>query len=191
MTAGSTIVEVQHPPKEPTFSSSRILSKIARSPTANRKHRPVPSGGSGSDSTSISSDPNSRPPTQGASHSRLNAPRPSFQRQISAPDTSVFLKEEVEGPRHFSDATGQVAQQAKAMLHKQPSSAGTMSPPKSSTPVGERASSNMYTVPLLSEHYADHRPSTGTQQGATHYMFQQLQELSNKRIATLVYMRKA
>lgn len=184
MTTGPTLTEIplpQIPLKETSVNSSKLLSKTARSPTnSTRRHRPV---------TSNESDdlPEPLPVTQGAIHSRRNQPRPGFQRQISAPDTFVPpLARAEEEIKHHSDATGLAAQQAKAMLSQQPLHT---SQPSIATPSTKgSASTSMFSAPLVSEHYPHHLNSNGV--NGVNYMYQQLYELSQKRIATLQYMRK-
>lgn len=190
MTTGPTLTEIQLPPKEAnatTFSSSRLLSKIARSPTSSRKHKPTLSQG-------LDTLPDLLPPgtaqAKAALHSRRNQPRPGFQRQISAPDASVLRRQEEQAhePRHYSDATGETGAQARAMLAR---------PPPANLPLhtGTTVSGNgiaqasMFSVPLVSEYYFTQQIASGPT--AIHYMYQQLHELSQKRIATLQYMRKA
>lgn len=182
MTTGPALTEVplpQIPSKESGLNSNRLLSKIARSPTSSRRHRPVPS----QESDGV---PESLPVTQGAAHSRRNQPRPAFQRQISAPDTFVPpLARAEEEIKHHSDATGLAAQQAKAMLNQQPLHS---SHPSNATTSGKgSATGNMFSAPLVSEYYP-HQNNAG--QFAANYMYQQLHELCSKRIATLQYMRK-
>jgi len=101
----------------------------------------------------------------------------------------VLLKEEVSGPRHLSDATGEVAQQAKAMLNRQQQLRLLPLPTSILQPAAGSTQNNMFAVPLHTEYFAESRPTTGIQ--ATHnYMYQHVYETSNKRIATLNYMRK-
>lgn len=182
MTTGPTLTEIpipQIPSKDNTFNSSRLLSKIARSPTSStRRHRPV---------TSDESDglPEPFPVTQGAIHSRRNQPRPAFNRQISAPDTFVPpLARAEEETKHHSDATGLAAQQAKAMLNQQPLHSAQPSIATLSTK--GTATTSMFSAPLVSEYYPQHNNGPN----GVNYLYQQLHELSQKRIATLQYMRR-
>jgi len=190
MSIGATLTEVQLPPKDAnagTFSGSRLLSKIGRSPTSSRRHRPVPSGGSDTLPGLLSFTTSQ---TQAASHSRRNQPRPGFQRQISAPDTSVLHRREEEDrePRHYSDASEEAGAQVRAMLAKPPP---TDRPLHTGTAVYSKgtAAANMFSAPLVSEHYVSQHVAAGPT--AVNYMYQQLHELAQKRIATLQYMRKA
>lgn len=184
MTTGPALTEIQLPPipsKENGFNPNRLVSKITRSPTSNRRHRPVPS-----QESDILPDPS--PVTQGAVHSRRNQPRPAFQRQISAPDTFVSpLARAEEDVRHHSDATGLTAQQAKAMLNQQPllsTLATTATPSAKGTTQG-----SMFSAPLVTEYYTRENSNTGPH--GVNYIYQQLYELSQKRITTLQYMRRA
>lgn len=190
MSIGPTLTEVQLPPKEAnagTFSSGRLLSKITRSPTSSRRHRPVPSQGSDTLSGLVSTGTSQ---TQAASHSRRNQPRPGFPRQISAPDTSVLRqrKEEDREPRHYSDATGEAGAQVRAMLAKPPPADRAL---HTSTSVSSKgtAQGSMFSAPLVSEYYTPQQVAGGST--AISYMYQQLYELAQKRIATLQYMSKA
>lgn len=181
MTTGPVLTEVQLPPKENGFTSSRLLSKIARSPTTSRRHQTVSSQGSDEVADSL-------PITQGAVHSRRPPSRPAFQRQVSAPDTFVPpLARDEDEIKHHSDATGATAQQAKAMLNQQPlhpaSHATTISSAKST------GQGNMSFAPLVSEYYPQQQSVSGP--NGVNYMYQQLYEQSQKRMATLQYMRKA
>lgn len=187
MTTGPALTEVQLAPKEIAFNSSRLLSKIARSPTSSRRHRAAPS----QESDGLSEPP---PATQGAVHSRRNQSRPAFQRQISAPDTSVLpLARDEEEVKHHSDATGATIQQARAMLNQAP----LQSVHHTSATISARgiAQGSMFSAPLVSEHYPQQQSSnsngTGNGPQGVNYMYQQLYELSQKRIATLQYMRRA
>lgn len=184
MTTGPALTEVQLPPipsKENGFTPNRLVSKIARSPTSSRRHRPVPS-----QESDILPDP--LPVTQGAAHSRRNQPRPGFQRQISAPDTFVTpLARAEEDVRHHSDATGLTAQQAKAMLNHQPP-LSALSPP-ATTSVKGASQGSMFSAPLVSEYHPRETSNSGPH--SVNYIYQQLYELSQKRIATLQYMRRA
>lgn len=201
MAAASTLTEVSLPPKEPSsgggssnFSSSRLFSKIGRSPTSSRRHKPTTSQGSGSDTAPDPRPPITTPPiqTQGAQHSKRNQPRPGAQRQISSPDPSALLqlKELPNEAKHHSDATGDTTQQARVLLAKQPSNP----PPQLiGTPVSAKAPvlGNMSLAPLTSEYYFPQQIASNGISVAVNYMYQQLHELSQKRIATLQYMRKA
>ncbi|KAK5956506.1 hypothetical protein OHC33_001991 [Knufia fluminis] len=191
MTTSAALTEVQLPPKEAnnagTFSSSRLLSKIARSPTSSRRHRPVRSQGS---DTLSDLQPAGAVQAQTALHSRRNQPRPGFQRQISAPDTFVLRqrKEEDLEPRHHSDASEETGAQARAMLARPPTANLPLHTGTSVTSKGISQAS-MFSAPLVSEYYVPPQVTGGP--AATSYMYQQLYELSQKRIATLQYMRKA
>lgn len=192
MTTGPTLAEIQLPPKDSNLAStgSRLLSKIARSPTTAHRHRPVPSQGS-------DYLPDTLSPafgyTQGATNSRRNQPRPGFQRQISAPDTSVLrlLPGESVEPKHHSDASAEIALQAKAMLQRQPTN---NAPIHTTTTVSAKglAQASMFSAPLVSEYYVPAGQSAAQNSQVTvNYMYQQLYEMSQKRIATLQYMRRA
>jgi len=192
MTTGPTLTEVQLPPKDAnagTFSSSRLLSKIARSPTTSRRHRPLPSQGSGSD-TLADLLPTGAAQAQATLHSGRNQPRPGFQRQISAPDASVLRqkKEEDHEPRHHSDVTAETGAEARAMLGKIPPASV---PQHTATSVSGKgvAQATMSGAPLVSEYYYPQQVVSGPT--AINYMYQQIHELAQKRIATLGYMRKA
>jgi len=192
MSIGPTLTEVQLPPKEANagaFSSGRLLSKITRSPTSSRRHRPVPSQGSDTLSGLVSTDTSQ---IQAASHSRRNQPRPGFQRQISAPDTSVLRqrKEEDREHRHYSDATGEAGAQVRAMLAKPPLVERALHT-STNTSVSSKgtAQGSMFSAPLVSDYYSPQQVAGGPT--AIGYMYQQLYELAQKRIATLQYMSKA
>lgn len=188
MTTGPALTETQLPPKENSFSSTRLLSKIARSPTTSRRHRPIPSQGS-------DGIPDPLPVTQGAAHSRRNQPRPTFQRQISAPDTSVLplsREEEEEEVKRHSDATGLAAEQAKAMLNSQPLHPQQHNNNNNTTAAAKgNAPATMFSAPLVSEYYPVQHTNPNIGPNGVSYMFQQLHELSQKRIATLQYMKRA
>ncbi|KAK5076472.1 hypothetical protein LTR64_006048 [Lithohypha guttulata] len=192
MTTGPTLTEIQLPPKDSNLAStgSRLLSKIARSPTTAHRHRPVPS--QGSDYLPDTLSPASGY-TQGAINSRRNQPRPGFQRQISAPDTSVLrlLPGKSVEPKHHSDASAEIALQAKAMLQRQPTN---NAPIHTTTTVSAKglAQASMFSAPPVSEYYVPAGQSAAQNSQVTvNYMYQQLYEMSQKRIATLQYMRRA
>ena len=192
MTTGPTLTEVQLPPKDAsagTFSSSRLLSRIARSPTTSRRHKPAPSQGSGSD-TLTDLLPTGPAQAQATLHSQRHQPRPGFPRQISAPDTSVLRqkKDEDHEPRHHSDATAETGTQARAMLGKSPPASVPLHTGTSVSAKGV-AQASMFSAPLVSEYYLPAQIVGGPT--AITYMYQQIHELAQKRIATLQYMRKA
>lgn len=188
MAAGTTLTEVQLPPN--TSTKDRFLQKIARSPTSARRHKAVPSQGSDTLPELLNSTTGQ---TQGALNSQRHLPRPGFSRQISAPDAGVLHlpHTEVIEPKHHSDATGETAQQARAMLNRNTPSIGGLSNSFSSISGKSAVQSNM-SAPLVSEYYVP--PAATAANGhhpAINYMYQQLHELCQRRIATLQYMRKA
>lgn len=187
---GPTLVEVQLPPNEANFNTgSRLLSKIARSPTSSRKHRPIPSQDSDLVPDYLATTATH---TQGASNSRKYQPRPGFARQISAPDPSVihlpYAKD--SEPRHYSDATRETASRAAAMLQKHQNQPAPAQP---AMPAKGPATSSMSSAPLVSEFYNHPTAVNGAHpaQSAVSYIYQQMCELSQKRITTIKYMRKA
>lgn len=186
MTAGYTLTEVQLPLASKESTGTKLLSKIARSPTSTRRHKPAPSQGSDVVPESLRS-PTSQ--TQGAANSRKNQIRPGFYRQVSAPDTSVIRLTTAESTsRHHSDTSGETALQAKAMLQRQPTNS-TQTPSSHAFPP---KGANMSFAPLVSEYYIPPgQNAVQSAQTAVNYMYQQLYELSQKRIATLQYMRQA
>lgn len=186
MTTGPALTEIpvpQIPSKETAFNSSRLLSKIARSPTTpSRRHLP----GTNNESD-VASDSLPVVVTQGAIHSRRNQPRPAFQRQISAPDTFVPpLLARAEEVKHHSDATGLAAQQAKAMLNQQ-QPVYSSQPSIATLSAKSNPTTSMFSAPLVSEHYPNLHSNA---LNGPNYMYQQLYELSQKRIVTLQYMRR-
>jgi len=187
MATGPTLTEVQLPAKDAntgTFSGSRLLSKIARSPTTSRRHKPTSS--QGSDTLSGLPATNTAP-AQTALHSRRNQPRPGYQRQISAPDTSLLhqRKEENQELRHHSDATGDAGPQVRAMLAKPP----VVRPSTTNTSVSSKSRAQADMFPLVSEFYTAQQVAGGPT--PFDYMYQQFHDLAQKRIATLQYMRQA
>ena len=99
--------------------------------------------------------------TQGAQHSQRQQ-RPGYPRQISASERSQSIQRREEAnQRHNSDASS-----------NQPKSRSQMS-----------------YAPLVSEYYLPSQ--VAGRDGAINYMFQQMYELIQKRIATLQYMRRA
>lgn len=195
MTTGMTLTEVHLPAKDTGFSStgSRFLSKIARSPTSARRHKPGLSQGSDTFPETL---PSTASQTQGAVNSRRNQPRPGFQRQISAPDTSVLRRAPVvvSEPKHHSDASEETGKQARDMLQRQPTNANAYPLHSHNAASGKGiAQANMFSAPLVSEYYTASNGGSVAQtaQIAVNSMYQQVYELSQKRIVTLKYMRQA
>lgn len=192
MAAGTstTLTELTLPPNGTTSTKDRLLQKIARSPTSARRHKAIPSQGSDVLPDSLNQTATQ---TQGAVNSQRRLPRPGFQRQISAPDTTVLHlpHTEVIEPKHHSDATGETAQQARAMLSRNPSSTAGLSSSFSSISGKSTSQGSMFSAPLVSEYYV---PSTAATVNGHHtavnYMYQQLYEICQRRIAHLQYMRK-
>lgn len=186
MSTGYTLTEVQLPPASKESTGSKFLAKIARSPTSARRHKAASSQGSDIVPDTIRS-PTSQ--TQGAANSRKNQViRPGFHRQVSAPDTVARLNTVESTSKHHSDASGETALQAKAMLQRQPT-IPAQQPSSNSFPL---KGANMSFAPLVSEYYIPSGQNAAqSAQGQINYMYQQMYELSQKRIATLQYMRRA
>lgn len=184
MAAGTTLTEVNASTKD------RFLQKIARSPTTARRHKALPSQGSDTLPDSLNSTATQ---TQGALNSQRRLPRPGFQRQISAPDTTALHlpHTEVIEPKHHSDATGETAQQARVMLSRNAPSTAGLSNSFSSLSGKSTSQNSMFSAPLVSEYYVPAPvPGVNGHHQAVNYMYQQLYEMCQRRIQMLQYMRK-
>lgn len=163
--------------KDNSSTSGRLLSKLTRSPTSSRNHRASPSVNSqGSDTVS-----DQLPNIPSSSHSQRNQSRPELSRNTTAPVAAptLNLPRDVPLSRTQSDGSGQNAIQAGVKMLDV--SAGTLKSPGSS-------SSKMSVPTGPNDGIA---PQLPTLLQGTNLLYQQFCDISNKRIATLNYLRKS
>lgn len=169
----STLVEVQLP--APKDSNRSLFSKIARSPTTARRHRPVPSQGSdeiGPDLAGLKPQSNSHhPPRQTATTlvTPLLSPRPPTQDGFSATRKLTKVNNNTN--------TNPLPHIARA-------------PTRSSSTA--TTATNM-SAPIVSEVPLPYQMQTTNVPGqpSINYLHAHIQELSHKRIATLDYLRRS
>lgn len=162
----SNIVHVQLP-----APNRSLLSKIARSPTTARRHRPVPS--QGSDEIGLDSP--------GLFHYRVQT-QSSYPRQTTAP---------VLSPRPPTQDGGSTARK----LSKINNNSNPVPLPARTPPLGSIATATTMSAPIVSEVPLPHQLQTTTTQApgqpSINYLHAHIQELSHKRIATLDYLRRS
>lgn len=158
-------------------SSTRLLSKLTRSPTSSRNHRTSPSVNStGSDTVS-----DHLPSIPQTSHSQRNHIRPDILRNTSAPAAppTLNLPKDTTLSRTYSDGAGQTTTQSNARMLEV--STANLRPPGSS-------SSKMSISTGLSDGAT---PQLPTLLQGTNLLFQQFCDITNKRMGTLDYLRKS
>lgn len=158
-------------------TGGRLLSKLTRSPTSSRNHRASPSINSqGSDTVS-----DHLPIIPSGSHSQRTQFRPELSRGTSAPVGAPILNlpRDAAPPRTYSDETGQSITQANV---KTMDSTTTMQRPPGSSSSKQSAPTGLSEVIT---------PQLPTILQGTNLIFQQLNDMTTKRIATLNYLRKS
>ena len=158
-------------------SGASFLSKIKRSPSRKQKLQPSPLANSSEDLRAQSGRSHSN------SISRRTQPRPNLHRAPTAPAAPVSLRSLQSELGRFDDVLGGNAQ------------AAVLVPP----PPEIHQSKSASATPTLAEHpnMVDFQPAihmVPSQSGNVPNpasVYQHIQDMSNKRIATLDYIRKA
>ena len=163
---------------EKEISPGGFLSKITRSPSRKQKVQPSPLANSSEDLYAQNNRSHS------GSISRRTQPRPGVLRAPTAPAAPVSLRSLQSELGRFDDVLGGNSQ--SAILVPPPPAESSQSKSADATP----------TVPEHSN-MADFQPVThmvppqSTNIANPASVYQHIQDMSNKRIATLDYMRKA